>query len=149
MYLFLGKALINLIPLVALAAIVSFIGYNQPAQSLATCRPYWLEQLLSVLDDRAGDCIDRPVTGHYFRNADGARAERFIRMADQREPHWRHRLVSAMAGFGNGAMRTLSRFTDLFRNPVTNRELVDDQYHMYLGRPLVSFNSCISTVKWP
>jgi hypothetical protein len=38
-------------------------------------------------------------------------------------------------------MRTLSRFTDMFRDPVTNRELVGDEYHMYLGRPLVSFNS--------
>jgi MFS superfamily sulfate permease-like transporter len=40
-----------------------------------------------------------------------------------------------------GGARTLSRFTGMFRNPVTNRELVDDQYHMYFDKPLVSFNS--------
>ncbi len=47
---------------------------------------------------------------------------------------------AALTGFGPGAGGTLSTFTDLFRNPVTNRELLDDQYHMYFGRPLVSFN---------
>ena len=41
---------------------------------------------------------------------------------------------------GDGALGLVSRFTDLFRNPVSNRELVNDQYHLYFSRPLVAFN---------
>lgn len=30
---------------------------------------------------------------------------------------------------------------DLFRNPVSRREMVEGEYHLYLGKPLVCFNS--------
>jgi hypothetical protein len=49
--------------------------------------------------------------------------------------------VETAPGFGGSAGRAVSRVADLFRNPVTSRELIDGQYHVYFGRPLVAFNS--------
>ena len=136
MYLFLGKRSINLIPLSALAAIVVFIGYK-------LCRPkVWRhvanvgsEQLLvfctTVLVTVSTDLLLGIISGMVME---------FVLNVSFAWPTAKVALA-APGGFGNGARRTFSRFTDLFRNPVTNRELVNDQYHMYFSRPLVSFNS--------
>jgi MFS superfamily sulfate permease-like transporter len=135
MYLFLGKQIINLIPLSALAAIVVFIGYK-------LCRPdVWRhvahvgsEQLLvfstTVLVTVSTDLLLGIISGmvlEFVLNVSFA---------------WPTARVAALApaASGNVAVRTFSRFADLFRNPVTSRELVHDQYHLYFGRPLVSFN---------
>jgi hypothetical protein len=135
-YLFLGKQIINLIPLSALAAIVVFIGYK-------LCRPkIWRhvanvgsEQLLvfctTVLVTVSTDLLLGIISGMVLEFAlNVSFAWPTARVA-----------LAAPGGFGNGTGSTLSRFTDLFRNPVTNRELVNDQYHLYFSRPLVSFNT--------
>jgi MFS superfamily sulfate permease-like transporter len=136
MYLFLGKQIINLIPLSALAAIVVFIGYK-------LCRPrIWRhvahigsEQLLvfctTVLVTVSTDLLLGIIAGMVLE---------FVLNVSFAWPTSRVALA-APGGIGNGAGRILSHFTGLFRNPVTNRELVNDQYHLYFSRPLVSFNT--------
>jgi MFS superfamily sulfate permease-like transporter len=136
MYLFLGKQLINLIPLSALAAIVVFIGYK-------LCQPkVWRhaahvgsEQLLvfgtTVLVTVSTDLLLGIISGMVLE---------FVLNVSFAWPTARVAPATAAAGFGIGPGHLLSRVTDLFRNPVTNRELVDDHYHVYFSRPLVSFN---------
>jgi MFS superfamily sulfate permease-like transporter len=135
-YLFLGKQIINLIPLSALAAIVVFIGYK-------LCRPkVWRhvahigsEQLLvfstTVVVTVSTDLLLGIISGMVLE---------FVLNVSFAWPTARVALATP-AGFGHGAARTLSRLTDMFRNPVTNREIVSDEYHLYFGRPIVSFNS--------
>lgn len=143
MYLFLAKDLINLIPLSALSAIVVFIGYK-------LCKPkVWRhvahigsEQLLvfcaTVLVTVSTDLLIGIFAGmvlEFVLNVSLAwPAARAVLAAP--------RGTSAMAGTRPpGDAGLIARFTDLFRNPVTNRELVDNHYHVYFGRPLVAFNS--------
>ncbi len=135
MYLFLGKNLINLIPLTALSAIVVFIGYK-------LCQPkVWRhvthvgsEQLLvfctTVAVTVSTDLLLGIISGIVLEFALNV----VYSWPTAKVPS------AALASYGPGAGGTISTFTNLFRNPVTNRELVDDQYHMYFGRPLVSFN---------
>ena len=135
-YLFLGKQIINLIPLSALAAIVVFIGYK-------LCQPkVWRhvahvgsEQMLvfctTVLVTVSTDLLLGIISGMVLE---------FALNVSFAWPATRVTWASP-AGFRGGAVRTLARFTDLFRNPVTSRELVSNQYHVYFGRPIVSFNS--------
>ncbi|MGE5191569.1 MAG: SulP family inorganic anion transporter, partial [Deltaproteobacteria bacterium] len=136
MYLFLGKQIINLIPLSALAAIVVFIGYK-------LCRPrVWRhvahvgsEQLLvfctTVIVTVSTDLLLGIISGMALELVlNVSFAWPAARLA-----------TGASPASGNGVARTLARFADLFRNPVTHRELVDNQFHVYFGRPLVSFNT--------
>lgn len=140
LYLTLGKQLINLIPLSALAAIVVFIGYK-------LCRPkVWRhvahvgsEQLLvfctTVAVTVSTDLLVGIISGM---------ALEFVLNVSFAWPTARVAVATAAAsqgGAASGPAALLSRFTDLFRNPVTNRELVDGQYHLYFGRPLVAFNT--------
>src|SRR5262249_917033 len=147
MYLYLAKDLINLIPLSALSAIVVFIGYK-------LCRPkVWRhvahvgsEQLLvfctTVLVTVSTDLLLGIVAGMVLE---------FVLNVSLAWPAARGALAAATVGNGNGVADArahsgvLTRFADLFRNPVTNRELVDDDYHMYFDKPLVSFNSLYLT----
>lgn len=138
LYLFLGKALINLIPLSALAAIVVFIGYK-------LCRPkVWRnvaqigsEQLLvfstTVVVTVSTDLLLGIISGmalELLLNLSLAWPTGKVALA-----------TNAPDAVSNPAARTFSRFGDLFRNPVTHRQLVNNQYHVYFGSPLVSFNS--------
>lgn len=142
MYLFFAKDLINLIPLAALSAIVVFIGYK-------LCRPkVWRhvahigsEQLLvfcaTVLVTVSTDLLIGIFAGM---------ALEFVLNVSLAWPAARAALAGASAtpgprGTAADGPGLIARFTDLFRNPVTNRELVDNQYHMYFGRPLVAFNT--------
>lgn len=138
LYLFFGRALINLIPLSALAAIVVFIGYK-------LCRPkVWRhvaqigsEQLLvfstTVLVTVSTDLLLGIISGmalELFLNLSLAWPTRNVALA-----------TNAGDVIGNPAVRAFSRFADMFRNPVTHCQLVNNQYHLYFGSPLVSFNS--------
>jgi MFS superfamily sulfate permease-like transporter len=136
LYLFLAKDLINLIPLSALSAIVVFIGYK-------LCRPkVWRhvahigsEQLLvfctTVLVTVSTDLLLGILSGMLLE---------FVLNVSFAWPAVRPALATAPA-VGNAKPGALSRLSDLFRNPVTRRELVDNQYHMYFNKPLVSFNT--------
>jgi MFS superfamily sulfate permease-like transporter len=140
LYLVMGKGLIGMIPISALAAVVIFIGYK-------LCRPkVWRhvahvgsEQLLvfvtTVVVTVSTDLLVGIISGM---------ALEFALNVSFAWPVRRAALATAGAPTGNqasGPAALLSRFTDLFKNPVTSRELIDGHYHLYFGRPLVSFNS--------
>ena len=139
LYLVLGRGFINMIPRSALAAIVVFIGYK-------LCQPkVWRhaahvgsEQLLvfctTVLITVSTDLLLGIISGMVLE---------FVLSVSFAWPTARVpgvAVATPVGRFGRAAAHTISQFTDLFRNPVSNRELIDDQYHMYFNRPLVSFN---------
>jgi len=130
MYLYLASGLINRIPLTALSAIVVFIGYK-------LCKPkVWRhvahigsEQLLvfaaTVLITVSTDLLLGIIAGMVLE---------FVLNVSLAWPT-RNGTLAMAAGAGGS-----HPFSDMFRNPVTNRELVDNQYHLYFEKPLVSFN---------
>src|SRR5258708_642596 len=130
MYLYVGSGLINLIPLTALSAIVVFIGYK-------LCKPkVWRhvahigsEQLLvfcaTVLITVSTDLLLGIIAGMIME---------FVLNVSLAWPARKAALAPA------GGAAAVHPFGDMFRNPVANRELVDNQYHLYFEKPLVSFN---------
>lgn len=145
LYLVLGKGVISMIPRSALAAIVIFIGYK-------LCKPkVWRhvahigsEQLLvfctTVIVTVSTDLLIGILTGMVME---------FVLNVSLAWPAARIAFAAptgtSATGLANGSATAagglISRFTNLFRNPVTNREFVDNEYHVYFGRPLVAFNS--------
>lgn len=138
LYLFLGKALINLIPLSALAAIVVFIGYK-------LCRPKVWRHVAHIGSEQllvfSTTVVVTVSTDLLIGIISGMALELLLNLSLA----WPARKVAPAANapdtIGNPAARAFSRFADLFRNPVTHRQFVNGQYHLYFSRPLVSFNS--------
>ncbi len=134
-YLFLGRDLINMIPLGSLAAILVYIGYK-------LCRPaVWrhaahvgAEQLvLFVLTVAVTLCTDL-LWGIVFGTVaklilSATLTLRAGRPTSTAPASKRGRLTSAC-----------TRVLDLFRDPVTNRCFSNGVYRLDLGRPLVCFN---------
>jgi MFS superfamily sulfate permease-like transporter len=138
LYLFLGKSLINLIPLSALAAIVVFIGYK-------LCQPRVWRHVASVGSEQLlVFCTTIVVTlsTDLLLGIISGMALEFVLSLSFAWPTPRVAVAEASGfGLGTGAGRAVKQVADLFRNPVMSRELVDGQYHVYFGRPLVAFNS--------
>lgn len=130
-YLFAAKGLINLIPFGALAAILIFTGYK-------LCKPtVWRhtahvgsEQLLlfafTVLVTLSTDLL--------WGIAAGSVAKLLM------NAFFAVRLAHTTPLGGPGSHR-MGRVLDLFRNPITERSLSGDTYHLYVGRPMVCFNT--------
>ncbi|HLJ11597.1 MAG TPA: SulP family inorganic anion transporter [Planctomycetaceae bacterium] len=135
MYLFLAKDLINLIPLSALSAIVVFIGYK-------LCKPKVWKHVAHIGSEQllvfATTVLVTVSTDLLLGILSGMTLELLLNVSLA----WPVRRVALAAPAASGDFAAAPfRFFDLFRNPVSNRELVADQYHVYFGRPLVSFNS--------
>ncbi|AGA27819.1 SulP family inorganic anion transporter [Singulisphaera acidiphila] len=134
-FLFAGRGLINLIPFSTLAAILIFTGYK-------LCRPsVWRhtaaigsEQLLifgtTVIATLATDLLWGIIIGTSAK----------MLMTIVFELRAGGLPIRAATPLGV-AVGTLGGIADLFRNPVVDRELIDGGYHLYLGRPLVCFNT--------
>ena len=135
-YILVGRRLINLLPYSALGAIIIFTGYK-------LCAPkVWKhmahiggEQLFvfttTVLVTVSTDLLIGIIAGVATKLVlEAWLAARAVRgSAEGREP-----LVPAV-------VRGLRQTTELFRDPVVQRGMVGDTYHLYFGRPLVCFNS--------
>jgi MFS superfamily sulfate permease-like transporter len=130
-FLLLARPLINQVPYVVLASILTFVGYK-------LCRPkVWvhvaqigLEQFVvfatTVLVTVSSDLLIGIFAGVLVKLA--------INL-------WYVGLVYRLNTL-NGMARVsyLERVLNLVRNPVVRRELRDGVYHLYLERPLVCFN---------
>jgi MFS superfamily sulfate permease-like transporter len=135
-FLFLAKDLINLIPFSALAAILIFTGYK-------LCEPrVWRhvahvgrEQLLlfsaTVLVTLSTDLLMGIAFGLGLKlvmniafTAPSVRS-----LSGRPVPTWKV------------VLHTLAHVPELFRNPVTRRELAGTAYHLEFGRPVVCFNA--------
>ena len=133
MFLFVFKSLINLIPYSALAAMLIYTGYK-------LCEPaIWRhmahigrEQLilfsLTVLVTLTTDLL----WGIMF----GVTAKFLMMMvyAHRQGLKGKTSILKCLPG-------TLASAQDLFRDPVSATERVGDAYHLYFGRPMVSFNA--------
>lgn len=134
-FLLFGRSVINLIPLSSLAAILIFTGYK-------LCKPaVWRhiahigkEQLLlftlTVFVTLSTDLLWGIIFGIVAKLAMNVG---FTTIAARR--------LAREQGPNVARTPFVRRFTDLFRNPVTRRELVGDAYHLYFDKPLVCFNT--------
>jgi carbonic anhydrase len=131
-FLLLGRPLINLVPTAVLASILVFIGFK-------LCRPkVWrkvanigTEQLfvftVTVLVTVSTDLLIGIAAGIVLE----------LVMSLWYVGLW-HTLRDA--SFDIAPPSLAARFLSLFRNPVTRRESIDGEYHLFVGGPLVCFN---------
>lgn len=135
-FLFVAKDLINLIPLSALAAILIYTGWK-------LCEPkVWLhiahigrEQLIpftvTIVGSLAIDLlwgIGLGMLSKLLMNVVLAN------VAAQRVPE-RHKSLPALL------LSLPNRIRDQFRNPIVERALNDNDYHLFFGYPIVCFNT--------
>jgi carbonic anhydrase len=135
-FLFVAKDLINLIPYTALAAMLIYTGYKLCEPSIWRHMAHvGREQIvlfaLTILVTLTTDLLWGIIFGVVAkllmnivfastagRSAEGGPAPVLSRVA-----------------------RAVANAPTLFRDPVTRRELCGEEYHLYFGRPLVSFNA--------
>ncbi len=132
LFLFFGTALINLIPLSALAAVVAFIGYKLCAPRVwRRVAHIGSEQLLvftiTVLTTLATDLLIGIFVGMAAKLVLSAVFTWVGRHGDE-QPRLRIGTV-------------LRHVASLFRSPVVNCETRDGIYHLYFDGPLVCFNA--------
>jgi carbonic anhydrase len=126
-----GRELINLVPKSVLAAILVFIGYK-------LCRPkLWLHTAQIGVEQFAIFAVTVLVTvttDLLIGIAAGVALKLVMNL-------WYVGLAYRLSGAsGEQPPTMLSRFLDLFRNPVGRRETVANVYNLHLVRPLVCFN---------
>lgn len=135
-FLFAGKALINLIPYSALAAILIYTGFKMFEPKI------WLhalhigpEQLFVFSVTVAVTLLTDLLIGIFV----GMGVELIVSMAltshRVRTPEGRPMSSGEVFRYG------LSHLSQFLRNPVVRRESREDGYHLHLDRPLVCFNS--------
>jgi MFS superfamily sulfate permease-like transporter len=131
LFVLLGRYVIDMVPMAVLAAILVFIGYKlcKPAVWLKVAR-VGTEQLVvfftTLLVTVTTDLLIGIVAGVVL--------ELVLNL-------W---YVGLWHTLRNGSEfdkpNFAVRFLSLFRNPVSQRELAEDTYHLYLDGPLVCFN---------
>ncbi|WP_082958952.1 SulP family inorganic anion transporter [Mycobacterium sp. E3198] len=130
-FVLLGSNLIDMVPLTVLAAILVFIGYK-------LCRPgVWLnvarvgtEQFVVF----STTLLVTVTTDLLIGIGAGIVLELVLNL-------WYVGLWHTLRNGAESARPSLGvRFLSLFRNPVSDRELDDGAYHLYLDGPLVCFN---------
>ena len=131
-YMVFARKLINLIPLGVLASVLIYTGWKM-------CEPLvWnhiahigKEQLgifaFTIVATLATDLLIGIIAGTIAKLALNTLFHRRALGAGGLQEDQRPSLIQGMGGF--------------FRNPVCQRELVGDQYHLYFDKPLVCFNS--------
>jgi carbonic anhydrase len=130
-FLLLGHELIDMVPMAVLAAILVFIGYR-------LCKPaLWLH----VARVGTGQFVIFSITLLVTVTTDlligigaGIVLELLLNL-------WYVGLWHTLRNGSEFARPSLAvRFLSLFRNPVSERELDEGKYHLYLDGPLVCFN---------
>jgi carbonic anhydrase len=134
-FLLFGRGVINLIPLSVLSAVLIYTGYK-------LCRPaVWRhiahigrEQLvlfsLTVLMTLCTDLLWGIAFGVVVK----------LVMNLMFSSSGAHQALAHPVALGRALLHAPGHAADLFRNPVTGRELADGAYHLHFGRPLVCFN---------
>ena len=130
-FVLLGRYVIDMVPVAVLAAILVFIGYKlcKPALWLKVAR-VGTEQFVVFFTT----LLVTVTTDLLVGIAAGIAVELVLNL-------W---YVGLWHTLRNGPEFTKPsfavRFLSLFRNPVSQRELAEDTYHLYLDGPLVCFN---------
>ena len=130
-FVLLGRYVIDMVPMAVLAAILVFIGYKlcKPAVWLKVAR-VGTEQFVVFFTT----LLVTVTTDLLVGIAAGIAVELVLNL-------W---YVGLWHTLRNGSESTKPsfavRFLSLFRNPVSQRELAEDTYHLYLDGPLVCFN---------
>jgi MFS superfamily sulfate permease-like transporter len=123
-----GRDLINMVPKCVLAAILVFVGYK-------LCRPkVWIHMAKIGKEQLAiftTTVLVTVTTDLLLGIAAGVTLKLGLCL-------W-HNVTAATAEPGE-RVGLLTRFAELFRNPVERREYIDGNYDLYFERPLVCFN---------
>ena len=130
-FLLLAHDLINMVPMAVLAAILVFIGYNlcKPALWLKIAR-VGTEQFVIF----STTLLVTLTTDLLIGIAAGIVLELLLNL-------WYVGLWHTLRNGSEFAKPSFAvRFLSLFRNPVSQRELDEGTYHLYLDGPLVCFN---------
>ena len=130
-YLAVGSFLINMIPKGALAAVLVYTGYRMFEPSLWRHVAHIGKEQLGLFTITV---VSTLLTDLLWGIAIGVCANLALNFYLYRR---------ALANLNHGAANRswLQSLRDLFSDPVHKKELVGDTYHLYLNRPLVSFNS--------
>jgi len=130
-FLLLGRDLIDLVPTAVLAAILVFIGYK-------LCKPAVWRNVARVGTDEfvifTTTVLVTVTTDLLIGIAAGIALKLLLNL-------WYVGLWHTLRNGSESAKPSFAaRFLSLFRNPVSQRELDDGTYHLYLDGPLVCFN---------
>lgn len=130
-FLLLGRHLINMVPMAVLAAILVFIGYR-------LCKPALWLNVARVGGDEfvifTTTVFVTVTTDLLIGIAVGIVLKLLLNL-------WYVGLWHTLRNGSEFAKPNFGvRFLSLFRNPVSERELDDSTYHLYLDGPLVCFN---------
>jgi len=130
LYLAVGTSIINMIPKGVLASVLIYTGWKM-------CEPLVWKHMAHIGKEQlaifAFTMVATLATDLLWGIVAGVAAKFLLNLVLYRR---------AVAATSNGDKPSLSRtIIDFFSNPVTRRELRGTEYHMYLDKPLVCFNS--------
>lgn len=129
LYIVVGYKMINMIPLGVLAAVLLYTGWKM-------CEPLVWRHMAHIGKEQLGvftfTLVVTLATDLLIGIIAGTMAQ-FVVNA------WLCR-GAARTALTNGAVRSTS-FLDLFCNPVSRRELIDGEYHLYTDKPVVWLNA--------
>lgn len=136
LYLVLGRSVINLMPLSALAAIVLYTGYKLCAPKVWKHVAHIGSEQLFVFTTTVLVTVS---TDLLWGIAAGIVAKLLLECAILAKVERGRPEVRESAGLT--VRRWLGQSAELFRNPVVQSGTVGNEYHLFFGRPLVCFNS--------
>jgi carbonic anhydrase len=135
-YLVMGRNLINLMPMTVLGAIVLYTGYK-------LCAPKVWKHVAHIGSEQlfvfTATVLITITTDLLWGIAAGVVAKLLLELAVVSKVEQGHPQGPEFAGFP--VKRWFTASCELFRDPVLKTATVGDTYHMYLGRPMVCFNS--------
>lgn len=129
-FLLLGRSLINTVPYVVLASILTFVGFK-------LCRPKVWRHVAEIGTEQflifAFTVLVTVTTDLLIGIGAGIALKLALNL-------WYLGLAYRLGGNGRPTPGRLAQMASLFRNPVGSREFNDGTYELYLTRPLVCFN---------
>jgi MFS superfamily sulfate permease-like transporter len=136
LYLLVGRNIINMMPLSVLGAIMVYTGYR-------LCAPRVWKHIAHIGSEQlfvfTATVLVTVTTDLLWGIIAGVGAKLLLEVSIQA------RVVRGRSDghepFGLAARRWLGQTGELFRNPVVQRGVVGETYHLVFGRPLVCFNS--------
>ena len=131
-YLVVGSAWINMIPLGVLASVLIYTGWKM-------CEPLVWRHVAHIGKEQvvifSFTIVVTLLTDLLIGIAAGVAANYILSALLCRHA------ISQLATHGIGRMSIGRCLADFFRNPVLKREYCDGVYHMYINKPLVCFNT--------
>jgi MFS superfamily sulfate permease-like transporter len=131
LYLFVGRDLINMIPMGVLAAVLIYTGWKM-------CEPLVWKHMAHIGKEQLGifvvTVVSTLMTDLLWGIIIGVSAKFLLNLKLYRQ-------AVAVTQPNAAAPSVQQTVVDFFSNPVSKREMQEKAYHLYLDKPLVCFNS--------